>query len=194
MNRKEAASLLNISIRTLERRVREGKIKVQRHGRCCEFSFSDLGLPTPEPKAQPTPHAVSAEPAPTINAEPTIEELDGWTDEELREGTKRWHLPADVNGIPTSVPHEHSSTQPSPQNFALLIRANAILEVRRFTGSPNPIKSAPGRAISVGMLGPANSPYSFRPHTGYGLTVEDLEAESLTLLQHPQFGRGRYSR
>src|SRR5262249_9049489 len=106
----------------------------------------------------------------------------------------RWRMPADSNGVPTSAPHEHSSTQPSPQSFALLVRANAILEVRRYIGSPAPIKSAPGQAFSVGMLGPENSPYSYRPQTGYGLTVEDLEAESLTLLQHPQFGRGRYCR
>lgn len=211
MNREDAAKALGVSLRTLERWAKTGKIKATKRGQCLEFSYADLGLPEPaptEPKPAPAP-VTPAQPVddwpeePTVpvedtthtpDAEPSVEDLDGWTDEELKEGVKRWRMPSDPNAPPSNVPAAHSSSMPSPENFARLIRANAILEFRSFGVQPKPRAGKPGQAFSVGMLGPSRHPDSYRPATGYGLTQQDLEAESLTLRLHPEFARNRYTR
>lgn len=223
MNREQAADALGISLRTLDRRLAEGKIQGTKRGRNLEFTREGLGLP-PEPTLTPT-EPTPAEPtqpydstpaddddddwsllpvlpqepvedarAHTPDSEPSIESLDSWTTAELQAALPEWRKCSDPLAPASNVPATHSSSMPSPENFARLVRANAILELRSFGVQPQPKAGKPGRAFSTGMLGPSRHPDSYRPKTGFGLTQQDLEAESLTLRLHPSFAKNRYAR
>jgi hypothetical protein len=67
MNKREAAALLHISPRTLERRMKAGVYQFSRAGEGqfaeVSFSYADIGLSEPAPPAVPVPLEVS-HPAP----------------------------------------------------------------------------------------------------------------------------------
>lgn len=206
MNIEHAAAALGISKRTLQRRIKEGSIKSTRCGRVLTFTRADLGLGDPAPAAEldaapgqpPAALEPEPEPAPTFDDEsgPHLDPtLNSWSTERLEAACKEWRKPSDPSAPLSNQPAEHSSNHPSPHSFQMLAKANAILEFRRFANfSPAPIKSRPGIAFATGRLGPTRHPSSFTPQSGYGISQEQLDAESLTLELHPQFGRNRFSR
>jgi hypothetical protein len=76
MTKKEVCDLLNISPKTLQRRMSKGQYTFSRTGEGqyaeLSFTFADIGLPEPTPAApEPTPALETAPAAPTV--EPTPE-------------------------------------------------------------------------------------------------------------------------
>lgn len=73
MTKSEACQLLNISPKTLERRMKAGVYKFTRNGegQYAELSFthSDLGLPEPVPTPEPVPEPT---PAPAVETAPAV--------------------------------------------------------------------------------------------------------------------------
>jgi hypothetical protein len=203
MTKKEACALLGISLRTLERRVKAGTYTRSR-GRRATFTHAGLGLqePPPEPLAAlpvVLPEAQAGlEPEQVRQSESDggscLADLDDMSTEALQAALIEWRKPSDpTNGVPTNAPAVGSSSMPTPLNFARFTRANAILQARSFTGFTPARTTRPQRAFSVSAtLG--TGIYSYRPATGYGLTEDDLTAESLTLKNHPNFARNRYTR
>lgn len=205
-DKKEACTLLGISLRTLERRIKAGTYQ-RLPGRRATFTHAALGLPEPSsepiepalPSALPVAQAtVEDEAAPVRMPEPdggpSIVSLDEMATEDLQAALIEWRKPSDPrNGVPTNAPSLGSSSMPSPLNYARFIRANAILQERRFSGFTPTRTTRPQRAFNApSTLG--TGVYAYRPATGYGLTEEDLSAESLTLKNHPNFARNRYTR
>ena len=147
MNKKEAAQVLGISKRQLERRIRRGKIRCSHdaHGHAV-FSRAALGLPLEEPEtaalaidySPDLPKGDPVVPPPMSQAE-QVAELDCWLTDELQAARLRWCLPDDpVHGVPTNAPAYGSSSMPNPLSFALFTRANAIILDRQLRGMPAP--------------------------------------------------------
>jgi excisionase family DNA binding protein len=96
LSRKQAADLLGISIRTLDRWVKKGRIQAPKkigEGQYAEsvFTHSDLGLSEPEPKPKATPIPTIPEPEP--EPEPS--------DVEIREQADRMFADAYLSGEAT---------------------------------------------------------------------------------------------
>lgn len=180
MTQTELAASLGISVRTLQRRNKQAATATEPEVKAPETA------PTP---AQPAP-GQPEEPEPP--APTPVDDLETWSTEALKAGIVEWMRPSDPNAPPSNAPAEHSCTMPSPENFARLTRANAILLKRSFGGFTPAHAPRSTQAFSVGMLGTGVSSYT--PATGYGLSEQDVAAESLTLKNHPEFARNRYSR
>jgi excisionase family DNA binding protein len=201
MTFKEACQALGLSRSTFQRRIKAGDIKATKSGEgkfaALFFDPADLGLtPVPQP---PTPAPskvaeVAAQPEPEkANNDGMPVELDDLSTEELQAGIEVWRLPADPqHGVPTNAPHAHSSTMPTPENFARYTRALAILELRSFAGFTPPrvsrLRFNPSPVMGEGTIS------QYRPKTGFGVSEADLRAESDLLKAHPQFERNRYAR
>jgi hypothetical protein len=201
MTKNEVCQLLGISKRTFERRIKAGQYR-RSSGIRAEFSLADLGLSEPSPP-EPLPAALpitqaGLEPEPEPVRTPAadggiaVADLDEMSTEELRAALTEWRKPSDPNGCPTNAPSEGSSTMPTALNFARVTRANAILLTRSFTGFTPKHDRYPRRAFNApAMLGTGE--FAYRPATGYGVTQEDLDAESNLLKERPNFARNRYS-
>jgi len=77
LTKSEACQLLNISPKTLERRMKAGVYKFTRNGAGqyseLSFTYSDLGLPERVPEPTPTPEPVP-EPTPVPETAPAVQE------------------------------------------------------------------------------------------------------------------------
>jgi Bacterial regulatory protein, Fis family len=74
LTKQDAARLLGISVRTLQRRMSDGTVKFTKLGTgpfaTVTFTHTDLGLPEPEPATEPTPTPEPPEPAPAPEPQP----------------------------------------------------------------------------------------------------------------------------
>src|ERR1700676_907446 len=97
MNKNEAAKALGISLRSLERRMRNGRVKFTKSGDGSfsevSFTYADLGLPEP----QTTPLAVDSSPdlpkGDPIAQPETDSDLEHWASEDLEAGRAQWMKP-----------------------------------------------------------------------------------------------------
>ena len=93
-------------------------------------------MPAPEPKKGALECLRIDDPAPddpiALPENATPADLDTWASAELRAGVERWKQPDCLNGPPTNAPAFGSGSMPNPDNFALVIRAKAILLERSF--------------------------------------------------------------
>lgn len=113
----------------------------------CGFS----PLPESEPQKAPVGFDLRADlptdpvALPEKQAMPSPEDLDGWSTNELEAARRLWMQPDCLSGIPTNQPAVGSSNMPNPTNFALLIRANAILGERYALAQPRTVRRPVGR-------------------------------------------------
>jgi len=165
MNKTEAAAALAISLRSLERRMRNGRVHFTKtgDGQYSEVSFTraDLGLPEPEPEhrtADLGPLAVdltgeqaAGDPVVPLKLSPrldcAIEELDFWEVTDLKIARLQWLKPDDLNGSPSNAPAVGSSTMPSPQNYARFVRANDLILKAEAANRPR----VPSRRVDYGQ-------------------------------------------
>ncbi|MGA9810138.1 MAG: hypothetical protein ACLPH5_04590 [Candidatus Sulfotelmatobacter sp.] len=157
MNKSEAAKVLGVSVRTLERMMRVGVIKWTKSGEDkfapVSFTYEDLGLNEPqlveEAPTQAPPVESPALLTPQMDEAQAdyIAELDNMSTDALRAAMVEWRKPAcTVNGVITNQPSVFSSTMPSPMNYKRLMRANAILQARGLVGArPIPLRREPYR-------------------------------------------------
>jgi excisionase family DNA binding protein len=166
MTFKEACRALGLSRSSFQRKIKSGEIRATRLGEgktaALTFEPADIGLPeTAAPKPEPARQTVDLGPlaldltgdlpkalpvgSPKVSPklDCTLEELDSWDIEALRDAVQEWRKPSDPNGPISSFPAEHSSTMPSPANFARWTRANAIIfdyDMRNNPRTPTPWK------------------------------------------------------
>jgi hypothetical protein len=93
----------------------------------------------PGPEDTPEPCASSEEVDPN--------DIETWATERLEAARLIWMKPDRPGGPITNQPAVGSGTQPSPENFAKLIRANAILLARRFSNMASSATPHPSRRI-----------------------------------------------
>lgn len=101
-------------------------------------------LPEPEPEKAPLAAPTSDDPPaadPVVLPEepmqaPDPDDLEGWSSDELEDARHLWMRPDCPNGPPTNQPAFGSGSMPNPENFALLVRANAILQERYLLAQP----------------------------------------------------------
>lgn len=147
MNKKEAATALGISLRSLERRMRSGRVKFTKSESQfgeVSFTYADLGLLEPETRPLAAQLAVVSSPDPpavdtTAPETSTDADLENWSSEDLEKGRVQWMKPDRPNGgVLTNAPAYGSSNLPNPKSYAKLIRANAILYERSLRGTTLP--------------------------------------------------------
>jgi hypothetical protein len=157
MNKQEAAVVLGISKRQVERWIRRGKLKCSHDANgVVVIDRADLGLPEPVavavPEPEPAPQVETIAPPapePAMSLAQQIEELECWTTPELEAARLVWLKPADAeHGCMTNTPDIHSKNQPTPDNAALFARAGAILSLRAATGMP-PVRRRSTQLIEV---------------------------------------------
>ena len=106
-------------------------------------------LPEPEPEKEPVAVDLSADlpaadPVP-LPEKPSPDDLDSWSTDELETARRLWIQPDCPSGICTNQPAFGSCNMPNPDAFALLVRANAILEQRYALTRARPLPRPVGR-------------------------------------------------
>jgi hypothetical protein len=159
LTKKEVMERLQVSSATLQRRMAAGSITYVKEG---EGNFTQCYFPEDQFPAAPvefpetTPLAASrivdpkpADPQPLVKSTQESvasdfghdpDKLDDWLPGALLEGQKEWRKPArtDGLGVPTNQPDVNSSTMPTPENYARLIRAEAILQLHKAKNGETP--------------------------------------------------------
>jgi hypothetical protein len=154
MNKAEAAVALGISLRSLERRMSNGRVRFTRSGEGqyaqVFFDPADLGLSEPEKGSVAAPQSpdlpavdpvVPPEIAPLPINEYAASVFDA-SDEELRRRVALGCRPDDPGGRPSNAPCIGSSTMPSPFNFRRANEARSELQKRGFAGC-TPVRTRP---------------------------------------------------
>lgn len=147
MNKAEAAAALGISLRTLERKMSNGRVRYTKagEGQYAEVFFdpADLGLPLAAPAEPETSHLASPQSPDLPSVEPVVPpeitplpineyaaNVFEASDDELRRREALGCRPDNPTGIPSNAPAIGSSTMPSPYNFKRANEARAELQKR----------------------------------------------------------------